>query len=114
MGMRAKLKKAFRFSCSYSRGAKTIGCNYVLWLTLDALGAEDEIGFARQVDDHLIKKIHNHDLSLDVDFLSDTPITDARLVEAFYRILSSALPEYPILSLELERDNSTRTVYAAP
>ncbi len=90
-----------------------MGCNYVLWLTLDALSTEDEVRFAQQVEDLLIKKIHNHDLSLDVDFLSDTPITDARLVEAFYRILSSELPEYLILSLELERDNSTRTVYAA-
>ncbi len=113
MGMKASLKKAFRFSCSYSRGTKTIGCNYVLWLTLDALSVEDELGFTERVEDALIRKIHNHDLSHDVDFLSKTPITDARLVESFYRILSSEISDYPILSLELERDSVTRTVYAA-
>ncbi len=114
MGMHARLKKAFRFSCSYSRGPKTIGCNYVLWLTLDALSVEDELRFVGQVEDVLIRKIHNRDLSLDVDFLSNTPITDTRLVEAFFRILNSEISDRPIISLELERDNSTRTVYAAP
>ncbi len=113
MGMKAGLKKAFRFSCSYSRGAKTIGCNYILWLTLDALSVEDEIQFVARVEEKLISKVHNHDLSEDVDFLKQTPITDAHLLEAFYRILSTEIPETPIESLELERDGSTRTVYAA-
>ncbi len=85
----------------------------MLWLTLDALSVEDEIRFAEQVEDALIRKIHNHDLSQGVDFLSHTPITDARLLEAFYRILISEVPDYPILSLELERDSVTRTIYAA-
>lgn len=77
------------------------------------LSAEDELRFEQQVEEALIRKIHNRDLSHDVDFLSHTPIIDARLVEAFYRILSSEISHYPILSLELERDNVTRTVYAA-
>ncbi len=85
----------------------------MLWLTLDVLSAEDEIRFSERVEDALIRKIHNHDLSHNVDFLSHTPITDARLLEAFYRILISEVPDHIILSLELERDSVTRTVYEA-
>ncbi len=112
MRMKASLKKAFRFSCSYTKGAKTVGCNYVLWVTLDYLDQASEAAISNKIEAVLIQPIHNRDISEHVDFLKNVPISDLHLLEAFYRILSAELPECGLSSLELERDGSTRILYA--
>ncbi len=104
--MRFSYTKSFRFSASYSDGLKIIGHNYRLDITTDPPGQESD--FEKRVQSALIAKIHTRDLSLHVDFLKNTPITDERLLEAFRGVLEKELAPLKIQALNLERDDRTR------
>ena len=106
--MQLELKKAFAFSACYTVGARALGRNYTLSITLPALDESQERDFERLVEQTLISKLHTRDIE-QVSFLKGVPRNDADFLKVFWQVLSEPLAHYKPLRLELERDSRTRT-----
>ena len=107
--MDAELTKSFVFSASHRSGARSIGANYTLFLTLPALDEAAEKELDAVVQSELIEKIHTRDLSESVDFLKGVEITDAALLKAFRVRLERPLARHGLRRLALQRDARTVT-----
>lgn len=84
-----------------------------MWVVVEGLDPVQESAFVEKVQEALISKLHNCDLSMDVDFLKGLPITDVNLLEAVHAVLARSIdPHCKLVSLELDRDSSTKTIYA--
>lgn len=111
--MKATVTKFFRFSASHSSGSRIFGKNYLLEIILDAVPLDRELAFEKKVLEKLIKKLGSRDLGLHVDFLKGVEITDRNLLEAFWRVLREAAPDFEIRSMTLQRDETTKTTLVA-
>ena len=107
--MDAELTKSFAFSASHKSGARSIGANYVLFITLPALDEASEKEFESLVQRELIAKVHTRDLSENVDFLKGLEISDAALLRAFREKLEKPLAGHALRRLALQRDARTVT-----
>lgn len=106
--MGAELTKAFAFSASYSVGTRSLGRNYMLSITVEALDEKREAEFEALVQERLISSLHTRDLS-QVDYLKGITITDAALLEAFRKRLTGPLAAYKLRRMALRRDSRTVT-----
>ena len=108
--MDAELTKSFAFSASYRSGARSVGANYILSVSLPALDGAAEKEFEGAVQDSLISKLHARDLSENVDFLRGAEMTDAGLLRAFWAVLAGPLAHHRVRRLALQRDARTVTI----
>jgi hypothetical protein len=107
--MRFEWTKQFGFSSSYADNNRVIGHNYILNLTTEAVDEASELRIESIVQKTLIDKMHSRDLSLDVDFLKGVTISDAALLNIFWKILEKELLPIRILGMSLQRDRRTIT-----
>ena len=105
----ADFTKSFAFSASHARGARSIGANYILSLTLAVLDEVGEKELEAIVQSELISQLHTRDLSRSVDFLKDVEMNDAALLRAFWERLSGPLARHRLKRLALQRDPRTIT-----
>jgi hypothetical protein len=107
--MDAELTKSFAFSASYSSGARALGYNYTLWVTVDALDEARERELETLVERELISRLHTRDLTDQDDFLKGVEKTDAALLGAFWTRLAGPLRPYRPRRLALQRNARTVT-----
>ena len=108
--MKATFTRYFEFSASYAKDGKVWGRNFRLGLTAHPMDEKTEAAFVHAVEESLIQKIESKDLSLHVDFLKGTEITDLNLLRAFRTVLRAPIAPITLKSLSLERDARTVTV----
>jgi len=107
--MDAELTKSFAFSASYRSGARSVGANYILFVTLPALDEFAEKEMEAVVQKELISKVHTRDLSENVDFLKGVEVSDSGLLRAFREKLEKPLAGRGLRRLALQRDARTVT-----
>ena len=100
--------KKFSFSASYGEKGRVIGHNYALGVLTDALDEAQEKMLERVVQRSLIQRIDSRDLTLDVDFLKDTEITDINLLHTFWKLLEPSLRPILLRALFLEKDGRSQ------
>ena len=100
--------KLFYFSASFSRGSEVHAHNFTLAITLEFKDSFNEALIEKKIQEDLIQKLHSRDLTLDVDFLKKTEITDHNLLKAFSKIISAGIKPAKLHTVWLERDSRTR------
>ncbi len=106
--MKVTLTKTYAFSVCYSKGARMLGQNYRLRVTVDAIDEASEKDLDRRVHDSLISNIHTRDLA-DVPFLRDVQREDGALLHALSDRLGSVLKNHTLRQMILVRDERAET-----
>ena len=104
---KALLTKLFYFSSSFARGRKIHGHNFTLSVTVELSPKTDEPLLTERIQRAVIDPCHSRDLSTDVPFLKDLPITEHSLLEVFSRIIQKEIRPEKLVRLEIERDKTT-------
>ena len=107
--MQRTLTRSYGLSASYAKGGRVIGRNFILAVTIDAVGEDDELRLDELVIKNAIAPSHTRDWDQTPDFLRQCGREDHQLLDAFWRELSGPLATFRVRRLALRRDEHTCT-----